>query len=71
MNRQHITISRPSSTQEEQDWIEIRIRDGRDIHKVTLTLQQYALAVSGMSHVPCVYEQNVVGSVHENYQVEG
>lgn len=55
-----LTISRVSSNYKEDEVI-VRIKVGKTIHQATLALEKYALAISGMSHVPAEYEQRTVG----------
>lgn len=49
--RQYITISRVSSNQRD-DYISIVVRDGAEGVTVEMSMDAFALAVTGMGHVP-------------------
>ena len=56
----NITISRVTSNHG-PDTVVVRIKVGRDVHHATLSLQDYAMAMTGMSDVPVEYEHRIIG----------
>lgn len=57
-----LTISRVVSNFEPTQ-IAICIRYGKELHRVMLTPEAFALAVTGLGYQPAIYEQTEVGRV--------
>jgi len=64
MNQQpaKLTIARTTSNYSDKDFISIYINVGKERHRVELSLEDYALASTGMSRVDCQYDFHQLGT---------
>jgi hypothetical protein len=56
----NLSISRVTSTHQ-PEFIELRLREGKECTVVTLTLADFAAALTGLGQTECVVEHRVIG----------